>query len=95
MSSMVLQGDKSHASVVQTPQSESHEAKTSTLGELEHPPVDASALPPATLAFAQSMFDAARQGNAEHLLAAINAGLPANLTNDQGEDHYNTMHRIQ
>jgi hypothetical protein len=30
------------------------------------------------------MFDAARMGNAEVLLAAIEAGLPVNLTNDKG-----------
>ncbi|KAL4072643.1 ankyrin repeat-containing domain protein [Scleroderma yunnanense] len=46
--------------------------------------VDVNALPPATLAFAHSMFDAARGGNAERLLAAIDAGLPVNLTNDKG-----------
>jgi len=30
------------------------------------------------------MFDAARQGNSELLLAAVDAGLPVNLTNHQG-----------
>jgi len=30
------------------------------------------------------MFDAAREGNAELLLAAIDAGLPPNLTNQKG-----------
>jgi hypothetical protein len=30
------------------------------------------------------MFDAAREGNAELLLAAIDAGLPPNLTNPKG-----------
>lgn len=30
------------------------------------------------------MFDAAREGNSELVLAAVNAGLPSNLTNDKG-----------
>ncbi|KAI0263528.1 hypothetical protein BC834DRAFT_886069, partial [Gloeopeniophorella convolvens] len=30
------------------------------------------------------MFDAAREGNTELLLAAVDAGLPPNLTNDKG-----------
>jgi hypothetical protein len=30
------------------------------------------------------MFDAAREGNAELLLAAIDAGIPPNLTNPKG-----------
>ncbi|KAF8641751.1 hypothetical protein AX16_009828 [Volvariella volvacea WC 439] len=30
------------------------------------------------------MFDAAREGNSELLLAAVDAGLPVNLTNDKG-----------
>ena len=30
------------------------------------------------------MFEAARNGDSEILLAAIDAGLPVNLTNDQG-----------
>ncbi|KAA1473235.1 ankyrin [Dentipellis sp. KUC8613] len=41
-------------------------------------------LPPATIDFAHRMFDAAREGNAELLLQAVDAGLPANLTNDGG-----------
>lgn len=43
-----------------------------------------NSLPPATLEFAHRMFDAAREGNSELLLAAIDAGLPVNLTNDKG-----------
>ncbi|KAI6042892.1 ankyrin [Pisolithus marmoratus] len=46
--------------------------------------VDVNSLPPATLEFAHRMFDAAREGNSELLLAAIDAGLPVNLTNDKG-----------
>ncbi|KAG6911879.1 hypothetical protein DXG01_000126 [Tephrocybe rancida] len=42
-------------------------------------------LPPATIEFAQRMFEAARTGNAELLLAAVDAGLPVNLTNDKGQ----------
>jgi len=45
---------------------------------------DVSALPAETLDFAHRMFDAARTGNSELLVAAIEAGLPANLTNDKG-----------
>jgi hypothetical protein len=30
------------------------------------------------------MFEAARKGNSDLLLAAIEAGLPVNLTNDKG-----------
>jgi hypothetical protein len=30
------------------------------------------------------MFDAARKGDAELLVAAVEAGLPVNLTNDKG-----------
>lgn len=33
------------------------------------------------------MFDAAREGNATLLLAAIDAGLPSNLTNEKGTSH--------
>lgn len=44
-----------------------------------------NSLPPATLEFAHRMFDAAREGNSELLLAAIDAGLPVNLTNDKGK----------
>ena len=37
------------------------------------------------VAFAHRMFEAARNGDSETLLAAINAGLPVNLTNDKGK----------
>ncbi|KAI9430956.1 ankyrin [Lactarius psammicola] len=43
-----------------------------------------SELPPETVDFAHRMFDAAREGNAELLLAAVDAGLPPNLTNQKG-----------
>jgi hypothetical protein len=42
-------------------------------------------LPSEAIDFAGRMFDAAREGNSELLLAAIDKGLPANLTNDKGE----------
>ncbi|KAF8225075.1 ankyrin, partial [Tricholoma matsutake] len=45
---------------------------------------DVSALPAETLDFAHRMFDAARNGDSQLLLAAIEAGLPVNLTNDKG-----------
>ncbi|KAG6849863.1 hypothetical protein H0H93_004212 [Arthromyces matolae] len=41
-------------------------------------------LPPDTLDFAHRMFEAARTGNSDLLLAAVDAGLPVNLTNDKG-----------
>ncbi|KAG6842566.1 hypothetical protein C0991_000092 [Blastosporella zonata] len=41
-------------------------------------------LPSETIQFAQRMFEAARTGNADLLLSAIDAGLPVNLTNDKG-----------
>ena len=43
-----------------------------------------SDLPPETIDFAHRMFDAAREGNAELLLGAVDAGLPPNLTNQKG-----------
>lgn len=50
---------------------------------------DVNSLPPETLAFAERMFDAARSGNSELLLAAVDAGLPANLANAKGELYRN------
>ncbi|GBE85981.1 ankyrin [Sparassis latifolia] len=41
-------------------------------------------LPPDTIDFAHRMFDAARNGETELLTQALNAGLPANLTNEKG-----------
>ena len=41
-------------------------------------------LPQDTIEFAQRMFEAARAGNEELLVAAVDAGLPANLTNEKG-----------
>ncbi|KIY50625.1 ankyrin [Fistulina hepatica ATCC 64428] len=41
-------------------------------------------LPNETLEFAHRMFDAARNGDSEVLVSAIDAGLPCNLTNDKG-----------
>lgn len=38
-----------------------------------------------TLAFAHRMFDLARKGDAAQLAAYLDAGLPANLTNDKGD----------
>ncbi|KAJ7652601.1 ankyrin [Mycena rosella] len=45
---------------------------------------DASSLPPETVDFANRMFDAARTGNSELLLAAVDAGLPVNILNAKG-----------
>ncbi|KAI0031295.1 ankyrin, partial [Vararia minispora EC-137] len=41
-------------------------------------------LPQDTIDFAYRMFDAARDGNLDLLSAAVDAGLPPNLTNAQG-----------
>ncbi|KAK7679005.1 hypothetical protein QCA50_017949 [Cerrena zonata] len=41
-------------------------------------------LPAETIEFAHRMFDTARNGDKITLEAALNAGLPVNLTNDQG-----------
>ncbi|WP_433502311.1 ankyrin repeat domain-containing protein [Pseudonocardia halophobica] len=38
-----------------------------------------------TLAFAHRMFDLARNGDAAQLAAYLDAGLPADLTNDKGD----------
>ena len=38
-----------------------------------------------TLAFAHRMFDLARDGGTDELVAQIDAGLPVNLTNDKGD----------
>ncbi|KAF9233455.1 ankyrin repeat-containing domain protein [Melanogaster broomeanus] len=43
-----------------------------------------SSLAPETVDFAHRMFDAAREGNSELLLQAVDAGLPVNLTNAKG-----------
>lgn len=47
-------------------------------------PGTASHLPKETLDFAHRMFDAARTGNSELLLAAVDAGLPVDMMNDDG-----------
>ena len=38
-----------------------------------------------TIAFAHTMFELAREGDTDALLANIDAGLPVNLTNDKGD----------
>ena len=48
-------------------------------------PAEVSYLDPATLAFAHSMFEAARNGRDEVLAEHVDAGLPVNLTNDKGD----------
>ncbi|KAJ3560459.1 hypothetical protein NP233_g10827 [Leucocoprinus birnbaumii] len=45
---------------------------------------DVNDLPPDTLAFAERIFEAARTGDSELLLSAVDAGLPVNLTNHKG-----------
>jgi len=48
------------------------------------PPPSVGTLPHGTLDFAHRMFDAAREGNSQLLLQAVDAGLPVNLTNGKG-----------
>jgi len=48
------------------------------------PDLNVDSLPADTIAFANRMFDAAREGNSELLLQAVDAGLPPNLTNSKG-----------
>ncbi|MCJ1289233.1 hypothetical protein MMC34_000765 [Xylographa carneopallida] len=45
----------------------------------------ASSLPPAAVALAARMFDAARRGQMDIFQQALPAGLPATLTNDKGD----------
>ncbi|MFN8075778.1 MAG: ankyrin repeat domain-containing protein [Kineosporiaceae bacterium] len=40
---------------------------------------------PEELAFLHSVFDLAREGQAERLLEVLDAGIPVNLTNDSGD----------
>ncbi|KAF9443861.1 ankyrin [Macrolepiota fuliginosa MF-IS2] len=49
-----------------------------------NPKPDVNNLPTETLAFAERIFEAARSGNSELVVAAVDAGLPANLTNHKG-----------
>ncbi|RDB29200.1 hypothetical protein Hypma_015414 [Hypsizygus marmoreus] len=51
---------------------------------------DPSTLPANTIDFAHRMFEAARTGDSTLLLAAIDAGLPVNLTNDKDGDWLQT-----
>jgi ankyrin repeat protein len=48
-------------------------------------PTPADGLDAETLAFAHRMFDLAREGQTAELAANVDAGLPANLTNDKGD----------
>ncbi|KAF7365609.1 Ankyrin [Mycena venus] len=46
---------------------------------------DPASLPSETIEFAHRMFDAARSGNSELLVAAVDAGLPVNILNEKGK----------
>jgi uncharacterized protein len=46
---------------------------------------DGTELDEETLAFAHRMFDLAREGRSDELAAHVDAGLPADLTNDKGD----------
>jgi ankyrin repeat protein len=48
-------------------------------------PVVTEALTEEELAFLRSMFDLARTGETEQLAAAVDAGIPVNLTNEAGD----------
>lgn len=48
-------------------------------------PTTAGDLDAETLAFAHRMFDLARDGRTDELVANVEAGLPADLTNDKGD----------
>lgn len=52
-------------------------------------------LPPAAIAYAQQMFDHARKGNLDALLPALQAGLPVNLTNSNGDTLVRLFHRAK
>ncbi|KIJ19564.1 hypothetical protein PAXINDRAFT_174939 [Paxillus involutus ATCC 200175] len=56
----------------------------SVVGAPPAPPPSVGTLPHGTLDFAHRMFDAAREGNSQLLLQAVDAGLPVNLTNGKG-----------
>ena len=49
------------------------------------PPHSVKSLPPAALAFAARVFDAARKGEIALFQQALPAGLPPNMTNDKGD----------
>jgi ankyrin repeat protein len=46
---------------------------------------DTPELPPAALELAQKLFDMARSGDTESLIAYVKAGIPPNLTNQTGD----------
>jgi hypothetical protein len=54
-----------------------------TSGPASSAPIDS--LPPEALAFAQRMYDSARAGSLEIFQQALTAGLPANMTNENGD----------
>jgi ankyrin repeat protein len=57
---------------------------TETPSQDSQAPSDANSLPAETIAFAARMFNAAREGNEELLIAAVDAGIPVNMTNSEG-----------
>jgi ankyrin repeat protein len=52
---------------------------------VEHVAPNGQELDDETLAFAHRMFDLARDGRTDELAAYLDAGVPANLTNDKGD----------
>ena len=64
-------------------ESSPHTTANTPLGTTAPPSVES--LPPAALAFAARVFDAARRGEIALFEQALPAGLPPNLTNDKGD----------
>ena len=50
-----------------------------------NPPPTASELPPEAIAFATTMYNAARAGQIDVFQQVLPAGLPANMTNEKGD----------
>ena len=59
-------------------------------GPIDPPPIDPGPIEPepidpGVIALAAKVFDLAREGDTEQLTAYLDAGVPANLTNDKGD----------
>jgi len=48
-------------------------------------PIEPGPIEPGVIALAAKVFDLAREGDTEQLSAYLDAGVPANLTNDKGD----------
>jgi ankyrin repeat protein len=65
-------------------QQPSTEAQTSQLSQPSDTKKDPNSLPPEALDLAQKLFDLARSGQTSQLLPYLDAGIPPNLTNSEG-----------